>query len=79
MIIPIRCVTCNKMLADKWKVYVEMTRDTEKTNDNTISIHVKDYSEANKSLELKAFEKLGIRRYCCRRHMLSHIELINDI
>ena len=27
----------------------------------------------------KSFEKLGIKRYCCRRHMLSHIELIDDI
>lgn len=77
MIIPIRCVTCNKMLADKWTVYVEMIKDPEKTNENTISIHVDDYSK--KSKELVAFEKLGIKRYCCRRHMLSHIELIDDI
>tara|TARA_B100000131_G_scaffold286114_1_gene295856 strand:+ start:658 stop:891 length:234 start_codon:yes stop_codon:yes gene_type:complete len=77
MIIPVRCVTCGKMLSDKWKVYVEMIDDPEKTNENTISIHISDYTK--KSKELKAFEKLGIRRYCCRRHLLSHIELIDDI
>ena len=77
MIIPVRCVTCGKMLSDKWKVYVEMINDPEKTNENTISIHISDYTK--KSKELQAFEKLGIRRYCCRRHLLSHIELIDDI
>ncbi len=77
MIIPIRCVTCNKLLSNKWKVYLEMIDDPEKTNVNTISIHVKDYTKPSK--ELIAFKKLGITRYCCRRHMLSHIELIDDI
>ena len=77
MIIPVRCVTCGKMLSDKWTVYVEMINDPEKTNENTISIHISDYTK--KSKELIAFEKLGIRRYCCRRHLLSHIELIDDI
>lgn len=27
----------------------------------------------------KAFEKLGIERYCCRRMFLSHVELIKDV
>ena len=76
MIIPVRCVTCGKMLSDKWKVYVEMINDPEKTNENTISIHISDYTKKSKKT---AFEKLGIRRYCCRRHLLSHIELIDDI
>ena len=77
MIIPIRCVTCNKMLADKWNMYLKITADLKRTNENAISIHVKDYTK--KSKELVAFERLGITRYCCRRHMLSHIELIDDI
>jgi len=77
MIIPIRCVTCNKMLADKWLIYKELIVDPKNKNVNMISIHIKDYTE--KSKELLAFEALGIDRYCCRRHLLSHIELLNDI
>ena len=77
MIIPVRCVTCNKMLADKWLVYQRLIEDPDKKNVNTISIHVSDFK--TKSKELIAFETLGIHRYCCRRHLLSHIELLNDI
>jgi DNA-directed RNA polymerase subunit N len=27
----------------------------------------------------KAFEELGITRYCCKRMLLTHVEYINDI
>ncbi|MEM2136363.1 MAG: DNA-directed RNA polymerase subunit N [Candidatus Methanomethylicia archaeon] len=27
----------------------------------------------------KAFEELGITRYCCRRMILTHVEYIDDI
>ena len=77
MIIPIRCVTCNKVLADKWKQFQKLVEESTEGRENTISIHVKDYSVPSK--ELIALKKLGIDRYCCRRHMITHIDLINDI
>ena len=79
MIIPIRCVTCNKMLADKWIKYQQLIKKIEgegKTK-SMISIHVKDYT--TDSPELAAFKQLGVKRYCCRRHLLSHIDLIDEI
>lgn len=27
----------------------------------------------------KVLEELGIRRYCCRRMLLSHIDLFNEV
>lgn len=27
----------------------------------------------------KALDDLGVRRYCCRRMFLSHVDLINEI
>ncbi len=77
MIIPVRCVTCNKMLADKWLKYQELITKKDGKTKSMISIHVKDYTQ--ESPELKAFKILGINRYCCRRHLLSHIDLINEI
>ena len=75
MIIPIRCVTCNKVLADKWEVFSKMTK--KETPKKVISIELRDFSE--KTLVLKAFEALQINRYCCRRHLLSHIDLLEEI
>ena len=78
MIIPIRCVTCNKMIADKWIKYQQLIKtEGEGKTKSMISIHVKDY--ATDSPELAAFKQLGITRYCCRRHLLSHIDLIDEI
>lgn len=75
MIIPIRCVTCNKVIADKWNKFVEMTGKAK--SKKIISINPIDFSE--KTDVLKAFEALHINRYCCRRHLLSHIDLIEEI
>ena len=75
MIIPIRCVTCNKVLADKWEKFTAMTRTVKSRQ--VISIDLADYEK--KTPELKAFEALNITRYCCRRHMLSQIDLIEEI
>jgi DNA-directed RNA polymerase subunit N len=33
----------------------------------------------NKEDPAKVLDDLGIKRYCCRRMMVSHIDLIDDI
>lgn len=67
MLIPIRCVTCGKVLADKWRYY-------EKELDNLESKE-KDMEGARGAI----MDKLGILRYCCRRHMLANVELVDKI
>jgi DNA-directed RNA polymerase subunit N len=59
MIIPVRCFTCGKLIADKWE---EFTR------------RVKGGEDAKKVLD-----SLGVTRYCCRRMILSHIEISDSI
>jgi len=59
MIVPVRCFTCGKVLADKYyefKKRVEAGEDPEKVLDD-----------------------LGVERYCCRRTLLSHVELIDNV
>ena len=73
MIIPIRCFTCGKVLADKWKYYQNETKLKE---DTIINVNAKT---AQKTIEGKTMDKLGLTRYCCRRVMLSHVDLINII
>ena len=75
MIIPIRCFTCNKILADKWEKFSEMTKKGKAIQ--IISNKPIDFNK--KTLVLQAFEALNITRYCCRRHLLSHINLLEEI
>lgn len=78
MIIPVRCFTCGKVLADKYDHYVaeakklsiEQKGDTEKT----VSSHHFDKIKTGPILD-----KLGLTRYCCRRHMIAHVDLIHII
>lgn len=78
MIIPVRCFTCNRVLASKYAKYKEIIA-TETDNENIISGDPDiDLSEDN--VYQKAFKEIGINdRYCCKRHILSHIDLIQKI
>jgi len=59
MIIPIRCFTCGKLVADKWEDFAR---------------RVKAGEEAGKVLD-----SLEVKRYCCRRMLLAHIEIADEI
>ena len=77
MIIPVRCMTCNNMLATKWLVYQTLLKKGGDKPPNIISTRVNDLTE--KTREAQAFETLKITRYCCKRHLLSTIDLIEEI
>ena len=76
MIIPIKCFTCGMVLADKYRYYCEEVRKM-KINDNTLTDKVryftKDFNE--KSPEGKVLDEIGLHKYCCRRHMLTHVDI----
>ena len=77
MIIPIRCFTCNRILASKYNKYLELV-SLEVHQENVISGDPSIMQEEN--IHQQAFKEIGIDdRYCCKRHMLSHIDLIHKI
>ncbi len=81
MIIPVRCFTCGKILADKWRSYQrrvkEMKEKGELADDDDIEHDVVKIS--TKEPRGIILDELGIVRMCCRRHMLSHVDLIDVI
>ena len=75
MIIPIRCFTCGKILGDKWNHYKkEIEKDGKE--ESVLNVNAKTLQ---KTKEGKALDNLGLKRYCCRRMMISHVDLINII
>lgn len=76
MIIPVRCFTCGKVLADKWLYYekkcIEMEKEQEKDGQKE---NVKYFE---KHFKKDILDELGLDRYCCRRHMLGHVDLIDN-
>lgn len=78
MIIPVRCFTCGKVLANKWEWYREQVERLEKTQEEEKKDGNKDNTfEATKTKEI--LDQLGLDRMCCRRHMLGHVDLIHLI
>lgn len=86
MIIPIRCFTCGKVLADKYDYYLaEVQKLTKKVEDKPAPTKGKAAADEH---EMRHFEpvrtgaimdKLGIHRLCCRRMMLGTEDMMETI
>jgi DNA-directed RNA polymerase subunit N (RpoN/RPB10) len=76
MIIPVKCFTCGNVLADKYRYYLEEVRkkklakgmDLEKVIYLTKEFH-------DKTPEGIVLDELGMKKMCCRRHMLTHVDI----
>jgi DNA-directed RNA polymerases I, II, and III subunit RPABC5 len=80
MIIPIRCMNCGNILADKWLFYQREVQEEKKRRGNASmkSIYM-DGKSVPDTPELKVLQHLNLKRYCCRKHMLTHVDLIDKI
>ena len=79
MIIPIRCFTCNKILASKYDEYKKLNQLYNTNDDDIISVLELGIIEQKIKDSKIMFDKLGIDRVCCIRHLLTHVDLINKI
>jgi DNA-directed RNA polymerase subunit N len=60
MLIPIRCFSCNKVIGDKYEIYIMESKKPSKDNKEVL-------------------DELGLDRYCCRRHMITTVDLMDII
>ena len=76
MIIPVKCVTCGKVLANKYRFYLNSVR--QKKLERGLDIEDVIYfnnNTKNKSPEGETLDLLGLTDLCCRRHMLTHVDI----
>ncbi len=59
MMVPVRCFTCGKPVAEHYEEYKERTEKGEERSG--------------------LLDDLGIERYCCRRIMVSHKDLVDEV
>jgi DNA-directed RNA polymerase subunit N (RpoN/RPB10) len=96
MLIPIRCMTCGKVLADKWYYYKQRVYQ-DAANEESLAPGKGNEggragragsgggsgggSEANdvKSLACRTMDKLGITNACCRRMILGHVDVHDNL
>ena len=81
MIIPVRCFTCGKLLANKKQYYdKELIRKklTSKDADDSLILNI-NIDEVKKTPAGQAMDDLGLTRMCCHKTILTHIGLITEI
>tara|TARA_A100001015_G_C14951214_1_gene696868 strand:- start:196 stop:429 length:234 start_codon:yes stop_codon:yes gene_type:complete len=76
MIIPIKCFTCGNVLADKYRYYqseVRRIKLQKGANIEKVVYLTKDNME--KTPEGNVLDNLKLYNVCCRRHMLTHVDI----
>ena len=76
MIIPVKCFTCGTVIGDKYMYFVNEVANQKKENDIDDSIQYLDTSKKiDKTIEGKGLDQLKLNKLCCRRHMLTHVDI----
>ena len=77
MIIPIKCFTCGNVLADKYRYYLQEVRRLkieEKIHTEKV-IYFTKQNNIQKTPEGRVLDNLKIKNMCCRRHLLTHVDI----
>jgi DNA-directed RNA polymerase I, II, and III subunit RPABC5 len=85
MIIPVRCVTCNKVISDKWEWFNEQLaasapRDARgDPGDPGLGDDALDRDSPVAARKRELMDALGLVRYCCRRHFMGQVDLLDKL
>ena len=74
MIIPVRCFTCGRVMADIVDYY-----ENEKANIKENKKVDKLYKNFDKIHTAHILDNLGLKRYCCRRNLIANIDMMDII
>ena len=76
MIIPVKCFTCGMVVADKYRFYQNEVRRIKLSQgakvDNVVYL---TKVNTDKTIEGTLLDELGLTNVCCRRHMLTHVDI----
>ena len=84
MIIPIKCMSCGFVLADKYRYFKDEVRKLKKESfeldgnlDYSYKSNISYFTKTNvkKTPEGIVLDNLRINNMCCRRHMLTQVDI----
>lgn len=74
MIFPIRCVSCNNVIGGKYLAYLDKVKENRKKTGKDDMEYLS--ATTTKTAEGSALDELGVSKVCCRRHFLTHVDLL---
>lgn len=72
MPIPVRCFTCGEVLGNKYQYFLREVRKRTGEEQREM-VYLTD--DTSKTAEGDVLDEMGLVRQCCRRHMLTHVEV----
>ena len=77
MIIPVKCFTCGNVLADKYRFFQDKVRQIKHSKDIHNLDRVSYFTEKSmeKTPEGVVLDELRLFNVCCRRSMLTHVDI----
>lgn len=88
MIVPVRCFTCGKVIADKWETFRKSEDQANAGRDNggaaagalsPVDVRAASDVAGGDGARARALDELGLTKLCCRRHMLTNVDLMELI
>ena len=70
MIIPVRCFSCGTVVAPYYQEFI---------NRYEIYKQALAAGEQPKETPKQILDSLGLERYCCRRMIIAHVDLIKEV
>ena len=76
MLIPVKCFTCGNVLGNKYRYYQKEVRKMKSAAnmkvDNVIYL---TQANVDKTPEGEVLDKIQLKKMCCRRHMITHVDI----
>lgn len=81
MLIPVRCFTCGKLISNKFDEYQkELARKKLALNSDEDPLIIDiNADEIKKTIAGEILDEMGLTRMCCRKTMLTSINIIDEI
>ena len=76
MIIPVKCFTCGCVLANKYRLYLNKVKEMKMRDKQSLTkVVYLTNSHLDKTQEGLVLDELQLKDPCCRRHMLTHVDI----
>jgi DNA-directed RNA polymerase subunit N (RpoN/RPB10) len=68
-------MNCGKLIGDKYNYFQAKVRESRGSTEPICL----DGKTVPKTVEAEIFQQLDIRRYCCKKTLLTHVDLIKKL
>lgn len=75
MLIPVRCFTCGGVLANKYRYYEREVRRLKLERNMSGDVVYLTRDNVKKTPEGEVMDNLKLNKVCCRRHILTHVNI----